>query len=96
MQYSFLKIFIYLSVPGLSCGTWDPCHHVQDPHCSMRDLQLRHTRSLVVTGGIPQLRHSCRMFKMPHEHEISDPRHYGTTAVTGRGTPSRAREWALV
>ena len=36
---SFLKkIFIYLAVPGLSCGTWNLHCCMRDLRCGMRDL----------------------------------------------------------
>ena len=33
-----IYLFIYLTVPGLSCGTWDLRCCVQDLHCGMWDL----------------------------------------------------------
>ena len=41
----YYKIFIYLAVLGLSCGT-------QDLHCTMRDLSLWGTDSLTVVHGL--------------------------------------------
>ena len=51
----FFKVFVYLAVSGLSCGTQDLCCGMWDLFsCSIQNLQLRHVNS--------QLRHACGIY----------------------------------
>ena len=65
-----MKIFIYLTVLGLSCST-------HDRHCIMWDLSLWHTDPSVVACGLQQLQcaglAACRILFPVLEVELKSP-----------------------